>query len=291
MDLLKKGMNEDVWNMDWTTIGCLGRAGAKKQVKARIISKAGGIWACAGLKDAIEGCSAAFGMLLEAKNTLEDGQRFKAGQVVMYWAGSARMVLAMERSALNLAQYACGIATATAELTDIVARTWKKYSKTAKTSAPRVTATRKTLPFYRDLAIHSVVCGGGRSHRVNLAGGVLVKENHIAAAGGIAGAVKGARAAAPHGLKIEVEVRNQIELQQAVEAGADAVLLDNFKAAQVKKAIVFLKTAAPGVLVEASGGINDRNIQSFVLPGVDVISCGGLTHSVRAVDFTLLVDG
>jgi nicotinate-nucleotide pyrophosphorylase (carboxylating) len=157
---------------------------------------------------------------------------------------------------------------------------------------PRVTSTRKTLPGYRDIAIASVLAGGGHSHRVSLSSGVLIKENHIAAAGGIAGAIAGAREIAPHGLRVEVEVRDEDELQQALAAHADGVLLDNFKPEQIRKALTIIDQAklSQHVLVEVSGGIHEGNICEYSIEGVDVISVGSLTHSVKATDLSLLLE-
>jgi nicotinate-nucleotide pyrophosphorylase (carboxylating) len=189
--------------------------------------------------------------------------------------------LALERPFLNLVAYASGVASATRQLVDVVARV----------SSARVTSTRKILPYYRDLAIYGVLCGGGVAHRVSLSGGVLLKENHIAAAGGIARAIKGVQAISPHGLKIEIEVRNLDELKQALKAGAEVVMLDNFEPEKVRAAVKQVRESKRAVVIEVSGGLTAANIAEYALPGVDVLSCGGLTHSVRALDLSLLVFG
>ena len=152
-----------------------------------------------------------------------------------------------------------------------------------------MTATRKTLPGYRDLAVHAVICGGGYSHRVSLAGGVLIKENHIASAGGVAEAIRGVQSVAPHGLKCEVEVRSMDELKQAVAAGAEGVLLDNFTPAQIRDGIKFVRGSGKSVFIEASGGLNESNISDYVIDGVNILSSGSLTHSVQAIDLSLLI--
>jgi nicotinate-nucleotide pyrophosphorylase (carboxylating) len=157
---------------------------------------------------------------------------------------------------------------------------------------PRVTSTRKTLPGYRDLSIAAVIAGGGHPHRVSLSGGVLIKENHIAAAGGIASAIRGAVSVAPHGLRVEVEVRDLKELQEALDHEVDVVLLDNFSPSLVAEALKLIHAHAHSrVRVEVSGGISQRNIRDYVQQGVHVISVGSLTHSVSPLDLSLLVEG
>ncbi len=276
---MSTGLSEDGWTWDWTTLGTLGNGGAEKIVRARIVAKADGIWASQGL-------IAATNSLAEkviVSSSLKDGQEFKSGSALVQWEGPARLVLAYERPFLNLASYASGIATSTRKLVLAV-------KSACPGRPPRVTATRKILPAYRDIAIASVIAGGGHSHRVNLSGGVLIKENHIAAAGGIAAAVRGARAVAPHGLKVETEVRNEKELREALDAKADGVLLDNFTPAQIRSALLVLANSSHRPVVEVSGGINDSNISGYVIEGVDVISVGSLTHTVRATDLSMLME-
>ena len=280
--LLLRGLEDDSWQWDWTTLGTL--ADPSKKVRARIIAKSKGIWAAAGLLDAtVEVASQQISdSSFSYSSRWKDGQAFSPGDVISEWKGSARSVLALERPFLNLAAYASGIATSMHELVTLV-------RKARPGNPPRVTATRKILPGYRDIAIHSIQVGGGRSHRADLAGGVLIKENHIRAAGGIRRAVESARAVAPHTLKIEVEVRNLAELKQAVQARADVIMLDNFAPKLIRAAIDILKTVIPRPLVEVSGGIDSRNIGSYAIAGVDIISTGSVTHSVRSADFSLLL--
>ncbi|MGK5085535.1 nicotinate-nucleotide diphosphorylase (carboxylating), partial [Bdellovibrionota bacterium FG-1] len=229
--LLEAGLQEDAWQWDWTTLGTLGSARLPKSIRGRIIAKSVGIWAGTSLVSALNlvvkdlGHAGPF-----ATTRFTDGQSFKRGAVLSEWKGPARLVLALERPFLNLAAFASGVATSTHEMVNEV-------RKACPQCPPRVTATRKTLPGYRDLSVLGVLAGGGHSHRVSLAGGVLIKENHIAAAGGILKAVEGARAVAPHGLKIEIEVRSLKELAKALKAHADGVLLDNFSPDQVREAL------------------------------------------------------
>ena len=279
---LSRGMQEDGWEWDWTAIGT--GAPSKKNIHAKIIAKEDGIWAAEGLGHS---ANELFGMPIVRK-IARDGTRVKAGRIVSQWSGPARLVLALERPFLNLAGYVSGVAT----LTHRLVQSAQKAQKAVKSGNKeiRVTATRKTLPGYRDIAIHGVRSGGGYSHRVSLSGGVLIKENHIAAAGGISKAVQGARSVAPHGLKIEIEVRNLKELREALAAGAEVVMLDNFSPAQVTEAVTLIQKGAHGCIVECSGGIQESNIQEYVQPGVHVLSVGALTHSARALDLSLLVE-
>lgn len=289
-NLIQAGLREDGWPWDWTTLGSV--ADPLKKVRAQLIAKAPGIWAGTALTHSLNSVakelSEISGGHFLAKAQLADGASVKPGQRVAEWSGSAILVLALERPFLNLAQYAGGIATATRELVQIVRKACPK-------NTPRVTATRKTLPMYRDLAIHALRAGGGYPHRVSLSGGVLIKENHIAAAGGIERAITGARGTAPHGLKIEIEVKNLQELEKAISANAEVILLDNFSVADAKRAVqVVDKVYAPGSLgrpvIEISGGLNEANIGKYAIPGVDILSLGSLTHSIQALDISLLVD-
>ncbi len=275
IDLLNQGLVDDDWKLDWTTQSACS-SGATST--AKVIAKSSGVWAAESLAADLMKLAPE----LKIQGLLKDGESFKPGDVLMKWSGPSRLVLGLERVSLNLASYACGVATRTHQLVQAV--------KSAGQARPRICSTRKILPHYRLLSIHSVQAGGGHSHRPNLSSGVLIKENHIQVAGGIAPAIRQVRALAPHGLKIEVEVRDLHELAQAIEARADAVLLDNFKPEQVKQAIAQLKKNSPPPIVEVSGGITLENIAGYCIDGVDVISSGALTHSVASVDLSLLMD-
>ncbi|NBU20371.1 carboxylating nicotinate-nucleotide diphosphorylase [bacterium] len=275
-DLLKKGISEDGAPWDWTTLGV--RKGLNQRLKAKIIAKSHGVWAAATLVEATRELWPA----LELHPQIQDGQGFSPQQVLLEWEGPVDILLAVERPFLNLAAYVSGIATQTQEVV-------KKVYECCPKNSPRVTLTRKTLPGYRDLAIHAVRVGGGYPHRVSLAGGALIKENHIAAAGGILNAVQNVREVAPHGLKIEIEVRDLGELEQAMDAQADVVMLDNFSPADVKKAITCIEKRAPQMGVEVSGGLTLQNIDQYALSGVHVLSVGALTHSARSVDLSFLI--
>ena len=280
---LRAGVSEDGWHWDWTTLGTLAAARARRPLTAQVVAKSPGVWAAESLLVALPRFAIELGGELRVRSRLRDGASCQAGTVVAELKGTARTLLALERPFLNLAQYVGGIATRTRSLVD-------RTRAACPSRPPRISATRKTLPGYRDLALHGILCGGGHPHRLNLGGGVLIKENHIAAAGGIARAIAGARAAAPHGLRIEIEVRDAAELGRALAEGADAVLLDNFSPAEVRQALARIERASgPRPIVEVSGGLSETTIADYAQKGVDVLSVGSLTHSVTAVDLSLLV--
>lgn len=279
---LEIGLKDDGYPWDWTTMAAFSGKETRK-TRARLIAKSPGIWAADGLFEATVAVSKELGFAFEIESRFHNSRAFAPGDVLAEWEGSAKGILILERPVINLASYACGVASATRRLVDIV-------SSRGLTNPPRITSTRKTLPGYRDLAILGVLAGGGHSHRVSLSGGVLVKENHIAVAGGVNNAIEAARRTAPHGLKIECEVRNLAELKQAIDARADIVLLDNFTPAQVREALSSLPHPGVRPLVEVSGGINETNVAEYSLEGVDVISCGGLSHSVKSSDLSLQVE-
>ena len=276
---LALGLEEDSFAFDWTARALNSGATGEKTITAKLIAKSQGIWAAdAGLK-ALEILSAEMGMALSVKSFVKDGESLEPKKVICEWSGSASSVLVFERTFINLAAYCGGIATQTNALV-------KKAHGAGLKNPPRITGTRKTLPAYRDLAIQSTLIGGAHPHRYNLSGGLLLKENHIAAAGSIARAVSNARSVAPHLLKIEIEVKNAAELREAIAAGAEVIMLDNFTPEQVREAIKLKPTT---VLLEVSGGINESNIDQYLIEGLDVISVGSITHSVKSIDLSLLV--
>ena len=204
---------------------------------------------------------------------LRDGEVAAPGTVLMDLEGNARALLAAERTALNLVQRMCGVATLTRAYVDAAA------------GRCRICDTRKTTPGLRALDRYAVRCGGGHNHRNDLGAGVLIKENHVRAAGGVGEAVSRARVHAPHSLRIECEVTDFEELREALAAGADAVLLDNMDDAQVREAVAIVGGKA---LVEVSGGVSIDRITQLASCGIDVISVGKLTHSAPASDISLL---
>jgi nicotinate-nucleotide pyrophosphorylase (carboxylating) len=279
---LVTGLEEDSAAFDWTARATARARGtrASEKIEATLIAKANGVWAGGLGLSALEILSHENGMPLEIEPFVSDGAAVAPNTRICSWRGTQEAIVTFERTFINLASYTSGIATQTAELVALVRA--KKMSH-----PPRITPTRKTLPGYRDLAIESALIGGAHPHRFNLAGGLLLKENHIAAAGGVTRAIVNAREVIPHLLKVEIEVRNIAELREALVAGAEVIMLDNFEPALVKEAV--LQKPASGVLYEISGGITAGNVDRFLIEGIDVISVGSLTHSVKAMDLSLLV--
>ncbi len=204
----------------------------------------------------------------------EDGHQVRRGEVLAWLRGEAASLLQGERVALNLLQRMSGIATMAA-----------RFVREVEGTAATIVDTRKTIPGLRVLDKYAVRVGGAGNHRTALYDGVLIKENHIAAAGGITVAVERARARVPHTLKIEVETRNLEEVAEAVAAGADIVLLDNMSPGELREAVALVAGRA---LTEASGGVSLETVRAIAETGVNLISVGALTHSVRAADISML---
>jgi nicotinate-nucleotide pyrophosphorylase (carboxylating) len=203
-----------------------------------------------------------------------DAEAVQKGEVLAWIKGEAAVLLQAERVALNLLQRMSGIATLTAQFVAAVAGT-----------GATIVDTRKTTPGLRALEKFSVRMGGGKNHRTSLYDGVLIKENHIAAAGGIAMAIERARARVAHVMKIEIETRNLEEVGEALAAGADIVLLDNMTPGELIEAVALVGGRA---VTEASGGVHLDSVREIAETGVDLISVGALTHSYRAVDISML---
>lgn len=204
----------------------------------------------------------------------EDGTAVRKGDVIAWLKGKSAVLLRGERVALNLLQRMSGIASLTA----------RYVAEVAGTSAT-IVDTRKTVPGLRALDKYAVRMGGGRNHRIGLFDGVLIKENHIAAAGGISAAILRAREHLPHTLKIEIETRSLVEVEEALAAGADIIMLDNMTLYDMSQAVELIGGKA---LVEASGGVNLERVREIAETGVDIISVGELTHSVKAADISML---
>lgn len=210
---------------------------------------------------------------LEVKLLVQDGAVVKRGAAVLRVEGPTGSLLTAERTALNFLQRLTGIATLASEFADAV-----------KGTGVRVVDTRKTTPGFRALEKYAVRCGGCFNHRSSLGEHVLIKDNHIAAAGSLTKAVQLCRAAAPHLAKTEVEAKTMAEVREACRAGAEVILLDNMSPAQVVEAV---KIIAGRAVVEISGGVKLATIRDYALPGVNVISIGALTHSAPAADLSL----
>jgi nicotinate-nucleotide pyrophosphorylase (carboxylating) len=214
----------------------------------------------------------------EIDSSFAEGDEITNGTVFATLKGYADVLLIGERTALNLIQRMSGIATLT-----------RQYVKAIEGTNAVIVDTRKTTPGLRMLEKYAVTVGGGKNHRMGLDDGVLIKDNHIALAGGITEAVSAAKRQAGHLHKIEVEISNWAQLREAIEAGAEIVLLDNQTPDEAAKLVSMARGLNPGVLIEASGGMDLDRVRSFAEAGVDLISVGRLTHSAKAVDISFKI--
>ena len=214
----------------------------------------------------------------EMESFVAEGDEVEAGKSFARMTGFADVLLAAERTALNLIQRMCGIATLT-----------RQYVKMVEGTSAKIVDTRKTTPGLRMIEKYAVAVGGGRNHRLGLDDGVLIKDNHIALAGSVREAVRRAKESVGHLHKVEVEISNWAQLREAIEAGADIVLLDNQTPDEAAKLVEMSRELNPAVLIEASGGISLENVRQFAETGVDLISVGKLTHSARAMDISFKI--
>ena len=270
--LIDLALGEDQGGGDWTTRWIVP---TRARGDARIVAKSEGV--IAGLAIA----SAVFLRLdprVEIDSTLSDGARVSEGDVVCTIGGPARIILTGERTALNFLQRLSGIATMTRRFVDAVAGT-----------SASILDTRKTTPGWRTLEKAAVKAGGGENHRFGLFDMVLIKENHIEIAGGVTEAIKRVRESNTKGLRVEVEVRNKEELRAALDAGCDIVLLDNMDVQGIRECVRVIKQRAPEIKTEASGNMTLDRVKAVAETGVDYISVGALTHSVNALDLSLLM--
>ncbi len=212
---------------------------------------------------------------VDFKILLQDGTKVQKGDIIAELEGSTLTLLKGERTALNLLQHMSGIATATNKCVELV-----KGTKAA------VTDTRKTLPGLRALQKYAVTVGGGKNHRFNLSDAAMLKDNHIDAYGGITAAVNALREKIGHTVKIEVEVRTLDELREALATGVEIIMLDNMSCDEMKEAVAI---AGGKALLEASGNVTSENIRSVAETGVDIISLGALTHSVKCFDISMKI--
>ena len=265
--LIEDCLNEDIGPGDLTTNSIV-PAGAIST--AYITAKEEGV--LAGLPVALE----VFRCLDKAVQwhpLAAEGEPLSKGKLVAEISGKTRAILTGERTALNFLQHLSGIATATAHLTRLVGE-----------GKPLIVDTRKTTPGLRMLEKYAVRVGGGYNHRFGLYDAVLIKDNHISYAGGVAQAVSKARQTAPHTAKIEVEVADLEQLKEALASKADIIMLDNMSTGMMKEAVKMVGGKTP---LEASGGITEERIKEIAEIGVDLISVGALTHSVKALDISL----
>ncbi len=268
--LIEQALLEDIHTGDITTLAVVPQS---RPASARLIAKENMV--AAGLSVAAR----VFTVLdpeIRFTPCLTDGERAAPGTVMATVHGEASKLLMGERVALNLLQRMCGIATLTASFVEAVSGT-----------KARIVDTRKTTPGLRQLEKYAVRVGGGINHRTGLYDGVLIKENHIMAAGGISEAIRRARAYIPHTLKIEIETETLAQVDEALAAGADIIMLDNMSLDEMRAAVVTIGGRAQ---VEASGGVSLDRVRSIAETGVDIISVGALTHSPRAMDISMLLD-
>ena len=268
-DVIKNALKEDINYLDTATAYVIPETAV---TTAKFVSKAQGVLC------GIEVAMRVFTLLdPDVQFTLykKDGDSVANGDLIATMKGKASMLLQGERTALNLLQHMSGIATATNECVKLVEGT-----------SVSIADTRKTLPGLRALQKYAVTCGGGKNHRYNLSDCAMLKDNHIDAGGGITATVKALREKIGHTVKIEVETRTMDEVKEAVEAGADIIMLDNMTAAQMKEAVDYIDGRA---LTEASGNITAENIREKASSGIDIISMGALTHSVKAFDISMRI--
>ncbi|MFN3599577.1 MAG: carboxylating nicotinate-nucleotide diphosphorylase [Aquificaceae bacterium] len=262
---LLRFLEEDIGNFDITTESIY----RGEKARAVIVAKERGV--LAGIGFAVK----VFQLLGEVKviESLKEGEEFSKGEEILVLEGSAEVLLKGERVALNLLQRLSGIATLT-----------KEFVRALEGTKIKLLDTRKTTPGIRYFEKYAVRVGGGLNHRFGLYDMVLIKDNHKAIAGGIREAVRRVKESIGPAYKIEVEVENLQELQEALESGVDMVLLDNFKLQDIKRAVDIIEGK---VLVEISGNINLSNIREYAIEGVNFISSGAITHSARWLDLSM----
>lgn len=269
LKIIQTALAEDIGAGDITT-----KAIVKSGKKGRAFALAKDNFVVAGM-DVFEATFKVLDRRIKVKKFFSDGCRVKKGDVIAEVSGSLSSVLMAERVALNLFQRMCGIATQTA-----------KYVKAVRKEKATILDTRKTVPGLRVLDKMAVRTGGGQNHRFGLYDGILIKDNHIEAAGGIKAAVEAQRKHLARPKKIEIETKCLKEVKEALACGVDIILLDNMSTLTMKKAVDFIAGRA---LLEASGNVSLKNVAAIGATGVDFISIGELTHSVRAADISLII--
>lgn len=270
-EMIKRALEEDIGNGDITTTSTVPE---ETKIEGVFIAKEAGV--ICGLP-VVERTFELLDPTVEVHLKVREGDSVKKGDVIATVFGSARNILTGERVALNFLQRLSGIATRTRVAVDQIEGT-----------GAVIADTRKTTPGLRCVEKYAVRVGGGSNHRYNLADGILIKDNHISAAGGITQAVTMARKAAPHTLKIEVEVETFEQVREALACRADIIMLDNMSIEDMKTAVAMIDGKA---LVEASGNMGEKNLFDVASTGVDIISVGALTHTIKAMDISLKFKG
>lgn len=268
-EIIKRALEEDLGNGDITTRNLIAET---QNGQGLFLAKASGIVAGLEVSAAVFSC---LEPAVQFTAFIHDGDEIKPGDRIARVEGKMNTLLSGERVALNFLQRLSGIASKTRNMVESI-----KYQHAI------LVDTRKTTPGLRLLEKYAVRIGGAKNHRFGLYDGVMIKDNHIQAVGGIQKAVSTLRQKVPHTLKIEVEVENLQQLQEALEARADIILLDNMDAESMRKAVEIVNGQA---LLEASGGVNEENIVEIAKTGVDFISCGALTHSAPSLDISFKI--
>lgn len=269
-EIIERALREDINYIDAATDYLLDDDDVST---ARFVAKASGV--LCGIDIAVR----VFEMLdkdVSVQINIKDGGKVEKGDVIAVVTGKTKAILKAERTALNILQHMSGIASETA-----------KYAECCKGTKAHVTETRKTLPGLRAIEKYAVTVGGGKNHRFNLSDGAMLKDNHIDAYGSITKAVEALRSKMGHMIKIEVEVRNEDELREALACKADVIMLDNMTCEQMKKCV---EIADGKAVLEASGNVTLDNMAEVAATGVDIVSVGALTHSVKAFDISLKID-
>lgn len=269
-EIIERALHEDINYVDVATDYLLDDDDIST---ARFVAKASGV--LCGIDIAIR----TFEMLdkdISVQINIKDGGKVNKGDVIAVVTGKTKAILKAERTALNILQHMSGIASETA-----------KYAECCKGTNAHVTETRKTLPGLRPIEKYAVTVGGGKNHRYNLSDAAMLKDNHIDAYGSITKAVEALRSKIGHMIKIEVEVRNEDELREALGCNADVIMLDNMTCEQMKKCVEIANGKA---VLEASGNVTLENMAEVAATGVDIVSVGALTHSVKAFDISLKID-
>jgi nicotinate-nucleotide pyrophosphorylase (carboxylating) len=267
--IIKVALKEDIGSGDITTKAIVS---PKKMGQAQTIAKDNFI--VAGI-DIFKQTFFLVDKRIKFNILITDGETVKKGDIIAQVSGSLASILQAERVALNFFQRMCGIATLT-----------RKYVEAVQTTKAKILDTRKTAPGLRELDKKAVKIGGGFNHRMGLYDAALIKDNHIAAAGGIKAAVKAQKEHLTKTLKIEVETKNLPEVEEALKCDVDIIMLDNMSIAEMKNAVVLVGGRA---LLEASGNVSLQNVAEIAATGVDFISVGEITHSVRAADISLKI--
>ncbi len=263
---------EDLGRGDITTQACVGR---NARARGRFLAKEPMV--IAGL-EAAEAVFSTLDTQQQIEAFVSDGEEIEAGKIIARTSGFADVLLAGERVALNLLQRLSGVATLT-----------RKFVRAVEGTDAVIVDTRKTTPGLRMLEKYAVSVGGGRNHRFGLDDGVLIKDNHIAMAGGVGAAVERARDTVGHLHKIEIEVSTERDLEEAIASGADILLLDNQTPEETARLVKRARELKAEITLESSGGITIENVRAYAEAGVDLISIGALTHSARAVDISFKI--